>query len=141
MLEFSRTWLKDDCACQSCGRNMSKGQYIHVVSTLNGTEKQEIALVCDPCWNAQVNVRSMDCEQTLRAMFDKVNGGEFRMQDAIAKYMVREHPTLQQAAIRSIVKPILEALATGYTDARNEKAAQWAVAALGATENIGLPTI
>ena len=64
---------------------------------------------------------------------------------AVADAFNQEHRTLQQAAIRDIVKPILMLLDwngdTGAFDARNEGSVKWARAALEATESKELPLI
>jgi hypothetical protein len=51
-----------------------------------------------------------------------------------------EHRTHQQCAART-VRRILEAMAQLQTDGRNEATVRFAMAALAATENIGLPLI
>lgn len=64
---------------------------------------------------------------------------------AVADAFNQEHRTLQQIAIKTVVKPILMALDwngdTGAFDARNEGSVRWARAALEATESKGLPLI
>ena len=88
-----------------------------------------------------LNTRGLSAESILEALSDAVNGPERQMREAIKPFMFRLHPTLQQCLIRSVVKPMLEALTEEHTDGRNEASARFAKAALEATKDIGLPLI
>ena len=87
-----------------------------------------------------------EAHEAARKLFALTNtmGGD-RLAIAVADAFNQEHRTLQQEAIKSIIKPVLMVLDwagdTGQSDLRNEGSVAWARAALDATESKGLPLI
>lgn len=80
--------------------------------------------------------------QVINDLFRELNGAHRRMSDAITEHIRSEHPTLTQNFVRHFIRPSLEAIRNlEYTDARDEASKRWAIAALEATKDIGLPYI
>lgn len=91
----------------------------------------------------QPSVRE-DPEMTefLERFMEKALRNKHVLPASIEDVLGREHNTNLQMFLRDVLVPILEWYAgQGYTDARNKASKRWAVAALEATENIGLPLI
>lgn len=88
------------------------------------------------------DLRNLSAEDVYTALFAHVNGPSMRFQKAFEDRFRREHPTLQQAFVRHVIRPVLEILATElYGDARNEASIRFAKAAVEATKSEHLPTV
>lgn len=88
-------------------------------------------------------LRDMSAEDVYKAMAAQVNGPGSGFERILRASFRAEHPTLQQAMIRHVIRPMLEVLVKdeAYADARNEAATDFALLAVRATENVRLPTI
>lgn len=89
------------------------------------------------------DLRAMSAENVYTAMAAQVNGPGGMFERELREQFTKEHPTLQQAMIRHIVRPMLEVLVADerYSDERNERATQFARLALEAANEVPLPTI
>ena len=87
----------------------------------------------------------MEAKELVAELFRHVNGPSSQLAAALTEHLRTEHNTLQQAFVRSVVKPGLERIVAnaddGWVDARNESAVAFARAALEANESQYLPTI
>lgn len=98
---------------------------------------------CPECGYLMYAQLQHDRDRTLYSRISNaVNGGGV---GDIAEEFARDHRTLQQGVVRSIIRPILERLAEdhakGWYDLRNESAGRWATKALAAVEDEYLPLI
>lgn len=82
-------------------------------------------------------------EEVYKSLFAQVNGPSYVFEKEFRRLFRAEHPTLQQAFIRHVVRAALEELADSrkYADARNRGATDFAIKALEAVKGVGLPTI
>lgn len=86
-------------------------------------------------------LRQLSEEDVYTALFAKLNGPSSLFEKSFRELFAREHPTLQQAAVRHLLRPALEVLAAELPDARNRNSHEFAKLALEATASVHLPTI
>lgn len=90
-----------------------------------------------------VLARDVSIKETINAIRMHINGPSRMFEKALLDEFDILHPTLQQAFVRHVVRPVLEKLVeqAPYADARNQHSTRFAQKAIEATKEIHLPTV